>query len=406
MRNVCFVVVFSWLLTGWLFATGPAAAADWPQFRGPQRDGTSTETGLATVWPQTGPQQLWRVEIGEGYSGIVVVDGRLLTMFAAGEDEVLASFDPATGKEQWRVRIGANFETQLGNGPRATPTVADGVAYALSSNGQLHAIHVADGKVLWSRDLPETLGGRRPNWGYAAPPLVDGDHLLIDAGGLEGRGFASLSRTTGEIVWTATDERNGYAAPLRLELAGRSQYVTVTRDHVLGLDPQTGTVLWQHPAGDGTIAGVVDAGEDRVFVSAPEDGAIALRIHKDGDGFRIEELWTSKRFKNHFQTSVYFEGHLYGFDAGSLKCIDAASGEMSWGKRGLGKGSLIIADGLLIILGERGQLVLAKATPESWQELASAQIFEDKSWTPPALADGRLYLRNQFEMVALDLTGE
>lgn len=416
LQRACLLVLALMALTGFAFSgvaapvpeddftTGDESAHDWPQFRGAHRDGVTPETPRQGTWPEAGPRELWSVPLGEGYSGISVAGDRLFTLFADAEGEHLAAFDRKTGEQRWSTRIADRLDTAMGNGPRSTPTVADGRVFALGASGDLVAAKASDGSILWRHNLPEDFGSRPPQWGFATAPLVDDNLLLLEVGGTDGA-FAALDPATGEVRWQAYERGGGYSSPIIMTIGGVKQYVFVptAADQVVSLLPD-GTVHWTHSWHAGTIAMPVAVGEDGLFVSASNDiGAMVVKISEGSDGVELEELWRSREMKNHFSSSVYYQGHIYGFDGGTFKCIDALTGEFQWGKRGLGKGSLIVAGDRLIVLGDRGQLVLVEATAEEYRELASARVLGGKTWTSPAFAGGQLFLRNQEKMVALDL---
>lgn len=377
---------------------------DWPHFRGPHRDGSSPATGLLASWPEDGPAEVWRTPIGEGYASVSAAGDRIYTFFSDDGQEVAAAFDAATGKEVWRAPLGAKLETQMGNGPRSTPTVAGGVVYAVGSDAVLKALKTEDGSEIWQVDLKERFGSRMPQWGLASSPVVDGDLLLMEVGG-EKAAFAAFGAATGELRWTAFEARMGYTTPVILEAGGVRHFATApsASRQVVGLG-RDGEVLWTYEWHGGTIASPVAVGKDKLFVSASNDvGGALLQIRKEGDGLVAEELWKNREMKNHFASSVVHDGYLYGFDNGTLKCISLDGGERQWLRRGLGKGSLILADGHLIVLSDRGELVLVEATPEKYVEKGRKQVLTGKTWTPPALAGSRLYLRDMESMVCLDL---
>lgn len=375
---------------------------DWPQFRGPHRDGVAAQG--PTGWTEPGPRQLWRVPLGEGYSAVSVAGDAVYTMFADAENEYLAAFDRATGETRWRVRLAKRLDSMMGNGPRSTPTVAGDRVYALGGSGDLVAVGATDGKELWRHNLPERFGSRAPQWGFATAPLVDGDLLVIEVGGTDGA-FAGLDRETGALRWQSYERGGGYSSPIVMNIGGVKQYVFVptAADKLVSLLPD-GTVHWTHDWHAGTIAMPVAVGDDAIFVSASNDiGGMLVRIREGAEGPVVEEVWRNREMKNHFSSSVAREGFLYGFDGGTLKCVDAATGERRWVKRGLGKGSLIAAGDRLVILSDGGKLVLAEATPEEYRELASAQVLAGKTWTAPVLAGSQLFLRDQTDMAAYDL---
>lgn len=387
-----------------LLALGTTAeAAEWPQFRGPYRTGISPETGLIRAWPDGGPPERWRHPIGAAFSGIAAAGGYLYTTESDAEGDYLLKLDPETGRTLWRRRIAPVYEEYFGNGPRATPTVEGDQVFVLSGDGHLVALGTGEGTILWSRDLRAEFGVELPQWGFASAPLVLGKRLIIDVGAAEQRAVVAFDRTLGEVLWTAGEGQHTYGSPVVVDAAGRRQLVQVNKQGVLGLSPD-GDELWQHewfPENDIKPALPIFVAPDLLFVSASYGiGAMAMRVTAEG----VEELWRNKVMRNHFNSSVLVDGMVYGFDSATLKCVDPRTGEQKWARRGgLGKGSLIYADGLLIVLTETGTLKLLEATPTAYTELASHQVLSGRCWTEPTLTSGRLYLRNREEVVAFDL---
>jgi len=379
------------------------SGADWPQFRGPGGDGISSETGLLKAWPDGGPETLWRIDLGHGFSGISVAAGRVFTMFAKGKDEFTIALEAATGKEIWRVRTGANFKDMFGNGPRSTPTVDGETVYALSAYGTLHALRAQDGKPVWSRDLAADFGTEPPKWGYAGSPLIEGERLFIDVGGAGGS-VAALDKASGKTVWRSHHDKAGYSTPIAVTIADRRQVVFFTGTHVVSLSPADGSLLWQEPwktSYDVNAASPVFVPPDRLFISSGYDvGAALFRVEVEG----VEEVWRNREMKNKFSSSVLHQSHLYGFDEKILKCVDVATGKTQWRARGFGHGSLLYADGHLIVLGDQGDLALVEATPEGYHERARAGVLGGKSWTMPTLAGGKLYLRDQKALRVLSVS--
>jgi outer membrane protein assembly factor BamB len=385
-----------------------APAADWPQFRGPDLTGVSGETGLIRSWPEDGPPELWRVPLGEGYSGISVVGDRAYTLYVADGREVLGVFDTADGRELWNYPLGKAWKDMMGNGPRSTPTLVDGIAFLLGSHGTLAAIDSATGKELWRQDLQVTLGARPPTWGVSTSPIVEGDLLLLDAGGSGGRSIVALNRHNGELVWQAESDKAGYATPLPLTVDGSRQVVMFTGTQIVAVDPTDGRVLWKQSwktSYDVNAAMPLFIPPNRLFVaSGYSTGGALFELQVDGESSVVDRVWTSPKMRNQFSSSIYHDGHIYGFDNGTLKCLDARTGEEKWAVReGFGHGSLTLADDHLYILGDRGKLALVEATPAGYREKSTTDVLSGKCWTVPTLADGRLYLRNEKQLVALDL---
>jgi outer membrane protein assembly factor BamB len=389
-----------------LLAAGPAAGLDWPQFRGVNRDGVSAETDLPRSWPAAGPRVVWKRAIGEGYSGISVAGDRLYTMDSDGTTEYVLALEAGSGKEVWRVPAGPKLIDAMGNGPRTTPTLDGGTVYAMGSHGRLLALKTADGALIWEVDLPQAFGAKRPTWGYSGSPLIDGDLLILEVGGKEGRGVVAFEKATGKVRWGALDGDAAYSSPVVMTIGGIKQYVVPRRagSQTVALRPD-GSVLWAHPGPFSVIASALFIPPDKVYVSGGDDaGAILMRIKTEGGKATVEELWKTRTMKNHFNNAVLVGPHLYGFDNATFKCLSVATGEQTWASRGLGKGSLLVADGnLLIVLSDTGTLLLVEATPDAYTELARFQALEGKAWTVPTLANGRLYLRDHDEIVALEM---
>lgn len=385
------------------------SAADWPQYRGLERDGHSPEQGVARPWGG-GLKVLWRATLGEGYSGMAVVDGRLYTLFGRGRDELALALDAATGRQLWRTRIDDNRFDSQGSGPRSTPTVAAGRVFVLGASGQLTALDAATGRKLWGHDLVAEFGARVPKWGASASPLVEDDRLLVDVGGRDGHSLMAFDAASGKVRWATGDDLAGYSSPLAVTVDGVRLALFFTGTAVVSVDPATGREHWRYPwrtSWDVNAAMPVFIPPNRIFISSGYGvGAAVLELSKKGSGMAYREVWRSRVMKNHFNSSVLVGDHLYGFDNAILTCVDARTGEERWQERGgFSKGSLLAADGHLFILGERGVLALAEASPQGYREKARAQVLEGKTWTMPTLADGRLYVRSEGELVALELPG-
>jgi len=401
-----------WLLVlAALAFTVQAGAHDWPQFRGMNRDGRSAEKGLLSSWPDGGPTEAWRVPLGQGYSGIAVVGDRIFTMYSADHEgsatEFAASFDAKAGKLVWRVPLGEKFENSFGNGPRSTPTVDGDRVYFLDSHGTLVALTAKDGAEQWRMSLTETFGSKVPTFGFSTSALVDGDQLLIEGGGKEGKSYAGLNKKTGEINWTVGDgpDDPSYNSPIAVTIDGKKRYVYVVGDKMTCIDPK-GNEIWSHPwtfPGE-THAMPIFIPPNQLYASGAEGvGASLLTVSEEGGEATIREVWKTNEMRNHFSSAVVHDGYIYGFDNATLRAISVADGETAWRKRGLGKGSLIYADGHLVVLSDQGKLLLVEATPESYKEKGSVQALEGRCWTAPTLADGKLYLRSHEVMVQYDL---
>jgi outer membrane protein assembly factor BamB len=390
----------------------PLPAADWPQFLGPQRNGTVPEKDLTLPWPAGGPRLLWRCPVGEGYSGPVVVGGRLILFHRLGGEEVVEAMTADRGQRLWRFAYPCDYEDDfgVGNGPRATPLVAGRRVYTLGVTGWLHCLDLEDGRLLWKRDLVRDYAVPQNFFGVGSSPVLAGSRLLLNLGGKEA-GILALEADSGKEVWRATRDGASYASPLLASLAGRPTAVFFTRQGVVLLDPDSGAVRYQRRWRSRSQASVNAASPvvvgDLVFVSACyETGALLLRVRPQG----VEEVWHSDAALScHYNTPIYYRGHLYGIDGrqesgARLRCLELASGKVRWTREDFGCASLLLVGDKLLALTERGDLVAIQATPAGYQELARAAILQAPPCrAEPALANGRLYARDRQHLACWDL---
>lgn len=407
MKKIIEAIIY-WILFIFAMTLRPAVGADmeWPGYRGANRDGISPETGLVKTFPAEGPKAEWRVNLGDGYSGIAISGGRIYTMFSQGDDEFVICLDSATGKELWRFRSDSNFVNDQGNGPRSTPTIDDGLVYTFGAHGTLYALNADTGAKVWEHN-PKELGGKEPIWGVSSSALVEGDLLILPVGGGDNNAVVAFNKKTGAVVWKSQTDEPGYSSPVAANINGVRQILVFSGTQLFSLSPTDGKLYWKYPWKTNWFVNAavpIVIPEDKVFISTSYDrGGALLRIGGSKTNQTVEEVWLTKGMKNHFNSSVQYKGYLYGFDNAQLKCMDVANGETKWTKGGFGKGSLMLADGQLIVLSERGLLVLVEATPDEYREKASAQVLEGKCWTMPTLVNGKLYLRNQKELICLNM---
>ena len=388
----------------------PPGDAYWTDFRGPRRDGRYTQTPVLTTWPAAGLEPLWSQPIGGGYASFVVAQGRAFTIEQRREQEVVAAYDAATGRELWTHGWDARFTEAMGGpGPRATPTWHAGRVYALGATGRLWALDAATGAVVWQRDILQDARADNLPWAMAASPLVVDDLVVVQPGGTRGWSVAAYDRATGDVVWRALDDVQGYTSPMTVTLAGVRQILTVTAERAVGLRADDGTLLWDYPWVTPTVPSMSQPlvlGDDRVFLSAGYGhGAAVIEIASAGGRQAAREIWRNQRMKNRFSSAVLHEGYLYGFDESILACVDAATGEQQWKGGRYGYGQLLLAGGHLVVLTERGELALVRATPAGHEEVARSPALTGKTWNVPALAEGRLLVRNARQMAAFDLSG-
>lgn len=396
-------------------AAEPAVRAEWPQLLGPARNGVSSETGLMEKWPAGGPKEVWRIKGGIGMSGLAVSRGRLMTLVQKDGQQWLIARQAATGEPIWETPLAAEYKNEMGNGPRATPTIAGDRVLVYTGEGILAAVNFSDGKALWSHNLPEELKGQPADYGMACSPLVVGERVIVQVGAPQAA-VVAYDIPSGKLAWKAGNDPAGYSSPALLEVAGQQHVVALTGGSVLGLAPAKGTVLWRHPYETDFACNIATpmAVNGHVFVSAGENHGSALLAPKaQGDTFEVEEVWTSQGagsvLRNEWQTSVLLDGYLYGFDnVGSagpvthLTCIEAATGKRAWQQLRFGKGNLIAADGKLFISTMKGELVVVRANSQKFEELGRSVVI-GTTRQAPALAGGLLYLRDDKEIVCLDV---
>jgi outer membrane protein assembly factor BamB len=394
-----------------LFLSVPLIAADWPQFLGPSRNGTYAGAPLNEKWPAAGPRVVWRKQIGQGLSGPVVAQNRVILFHRVNAQEVIESFDALTGAPQWRHAYPTTYRDDFGfdEGPRAVPVVADGVVYTYGAEGKLSAVQLATGKPLWTVDAMRQFDVPKGFFGAAGSPLVESGKVIANIGGKKG-GVVAFDAKNGKVLWTATADAASYSSGIGATMLGRRYAVFLTRDSLVGLDPATGQVSFQRPwrarqAASVNAATPVIVG-DAIFVSAEYGpGAGVLRF----DGTKLVDVWTSNDvLSNHYATSIYHEGRLYGFHGRQefgpvFRAVDFKSGKVLWSTDRFGAGSVTLAGSRLLIVRETGELVLAALSPASFQAVAKAQILPPTVRAYPALADGVLYVRNDDTLVAVDL---
>ncbi|HEV3078606.1 MAG TPA: PQQ-binding-like beta-propeller repeat protein [Gemmataceae bacterium] len=400
--------------------TLPAFPADWPQWRGPDRNDVSKETGLLKSWPKAGPKLLWSYEeAGIGYSGPAIVGNHLYTMGARDETEFVYALDVKTGKEVWSTETGPLLQNGYGSGPRGTPTLDGDKLYALSGQGNLVCVEITGGKKEWTKSLRQDFGGRIPNWGYAESPLIDGDRVVCSPGGDQGT-IVALDKKTGEKIWQSSDltDPAGYSSIVPDDIGGVRQYVQVTMKGVAGVAAKDGKLLWHflQPTYRTAVIPTPIVQGNYVYATAGYGaGCNLLKLSPDGaEGTKEEEVYASNNMDNKHGGVVLIDGHIYGWtDHGSAWiCQDFKTGEVVWQSKKLGRGSITYADGRLYCYSEKdGTCVLIEASPKAWTEHGRFKIPKQTEvrsprggvWTHPVVANGQLYLRDQNLIFCFDV---
>jgi outer membrane protein assembly factor BamB len=380
----------------WIAAAGVVAgnltAGDWPQWRGPDRNGISSEK-VSAVWPSEGPKVLWQASVGTGFSSLSVSQGRVYTMGNTNNQDTIWCFDANTGKPLWHHSYAAQLSPQwYEGGPGSTPTVDSGRVFTISKWGDVFCLDAATGAALWQRDLRQD--GVKPNrWGFAGSPLIRGNAVILNAGSA---GIA-LDRASGRVVWSTGTNAAGYASPTSFDTGGATSVLIFAAKHLVALDPQSGRELWRQLWETGWDTNNTDPltyGE-HVFISSFTRGCGLLSV-KNG---KPSLIYTNGLMYSHLSPGVRLGEYLYAFNGEAkkdtdLRCLHLPTGELKWTRKAPAFGSLIMADGKLIVLSDKGELLLAEASPSAFTPLARAKVLSGVCWTPPALANGQLYVRN------------
>lgn len=385
-------------------------AGDWPGFRGPERDGRLTGVTFPTDWMNNPPRELWRRGVGQAWSSFAAVGDYVFTQEQRGGDECVVCYRAASGEQVWVNRVAAFFDNNMGAGPRATPTYDHGKLYTFGATGILQCLDASTGSTLWKRDVPEDTGGKTPQWGFAASPLVTQNLVMVFAGRTDGKGVAAYGRESGDLTWCAGKGSAGYCSPHLAEVAGIPQVLMSSSFGIQAITPETGGVLWEHAwdvkMNPRCIQPTLPDANSVLLGTAAGLGTRRLAVTREDSSWNVEEQWTSKRLRPYFNDGVLHEGYYYGYDGNRFVCLDAATGERMWKGGNYGGQVLLAADmGILVVLTEKGSVVLLKATPDEPVEVAELAALSSKTWNHPVIAHGRLLVRNDREAVCFDLGG-
>jgi outer membrane protein assembly factor BamB len=396
-----------------------AGALDWPQWRGPQRDGISQETGLLKEWPKDGPKLLWQLkDIGDGYSTPAVVGDRLFVINNKGmEDEFVQAIATEDGKPVWSKRIG---KVGPNSGPqypasRSTPTVDGDVLYALGSDGDLACLDTASGDIRWHKNLRSDFAGKPGRWAYAESPLVDGDVLVCTPGGTKAT-LAALNKKTGDVIWKSPvpgGDQAGYASIVADEVGGVKQYIQFLQHGVVGVDAKTGAFLWRYDKTGDSPANIPTPvlHADLVFTENPKaSGLIKLSVAQGS--VTPHEIYLKPNLPAAIGGSVLVDDSLYGTNKAGLICVELATGDIKWKNRSVGAGAVCFADGRLYLHGENNDVALVEATPQGYVEKGRftpsnpPSRRKGRAWAYPVVANGRLYIRDAGSLWCYDVRGQ
>ncbi len=397
-----------------ILAVSPiSGATDWPGLRGPDFDGGVRDANLL----RQGADSLalgWKKALGSGYSAVVVSDGRAVTMFADGEDDILAAFDAESGEEIWRYRTDATYPGHDGShdGPLSTPLIAGGSVFGLSPRGQLFGVDFATGKERWKVDVVEEHGAQKPHYGFTSSPVLADGVLVVEIGAAEGKAIAGFDPANGSLLWAVGDDTVNYHSPIVATIGGRLQVVAAGEKNLFGIDPRSGAILWSHEHG-GTGGGMgmstiipLPAGENRFLLLNKQDASTMVEVKKGKElDYEVKELWSTNFMKATFVTPVYHDGYIYGMSGRAFTCLDAETGEMKWRSREPGDGFPTLVGDQIVVITKPGGLYVVEASPEGYNELASLELFTEHSWSQVAYADGHLFARSMNELARIDISG-
>lgn len=394
-----------------LAAQAPQAPqVDWPQWRGPDRTGLSKETSLLKQWPAGGPRVVWTANgMGAGYGSVAVAGDRVYVQGMRNSESVVQALNRADGKVTWARTLGRAGDNDRGPGPRGTPTVDGDRLYALSENGDLAALRVQDGSVLWQRNILRDFSGRNIPWLISESPLVDGNQLIVTPGG-RNAGMAALDKMSGRTIWTSKElsDEAGYASVIVADVQGVRTYMTLTSEAGVGVRSSDGKLMWRVTNVANNTANITTPvyGDSKVFYSsAYGTGGALLSLRADRGEVRAQEVYFTRDLQNHHGGIVLVDGYLYGYNNSILTCLEFATGKMMWRSRSVGKGAVSYADGNLYILSEDNVVGLVEATPAAYREKGRFEIRDQglPSWAHPVVSGGRLYLRNQGTLASYDI---
>ena len=391
-------------------ALGQTPAADWPQWRGVDRAGTSKETGLLKQWPASGPAVAWTAAgLGGGYGSVAVSGDRAFVQGATGRESVVSSLNRADGKVVWTKVIGARGNNDRGDGPRSTPTVDGDRLYVLTESGDLVCLRIADGTRIWQRNVLRDFRASNINWLISESPLVDGNRVVVTPGGSDG-GMVALDKMTGQTIWASTelDDEAGYSSPIVADVHGVRTYMTLTSAAGVGVRASDGKLMWRYAGAANRTANIttpIYANNQVFFSSAYGTGGALVGLRAASGEIRAQEVYFTRDLQNHHGGIVLVDGYLYGYNNAVLTCLEWATGKMMWRDRSVGKGAVSFADGHLYILSENNVVGLVEATPAGYREKGRFTIRDQgwPSWSHPAIAGGRLFIRNQGTLTAYNV---
>jgi outer membrane protein assembly factor BamB len=392
-------------------STSPApASSDWPQWRGPDRNGIAKETGLLKAWPTAGPPVVWSIgNIGEGYGSISIKGEHIFVQGVKDRQSSVFCLNRADGKIVWVAALGARLGQDRGPGPRGTPTVDGDQLYALAENGELACLKATDGSIVWRRNILKDFGGRNPKWLISESPLVEANNVIVTPGG-EGASIVALDKLTGKTVWKTNElsDEAGYSSCLAVDIQGVRTIVGFTGNAGVGVRASDGKLMWRYEKVSNRTANITTPVfyDNKVFYTSGYDtGCALLSVKAQGGEVKADEIYFNREMMNHHGGVVLIDGYVYGFNNSILSCVEFATGKTVWRDRSVGKGTLTFADGHLYLLSENNVAGLAEASPAGYKETGRFQIADQgwPSWAHPVVCAGKFYIRNQGTLTCYDV---
>ncbi len=392
---------------------GGCATSSWTQWGGPDRNFIVPSAQVADSWPEEGPHKIWSRPLGAGYSGILARGGKLYTMYKDGEQDVIVALNARNGDTVWEYRYNTQAyegqDTRFGTGPSSTPLIVGNRIITASYDSQIHCLNVNTGELIWKMDMINELAGSKLYFGYANSPIAYKDTVILPVGG-EKHAVIAVDPQDGDIVWASEPGEISYAAPVLIDVDGQDQLVYFAPEHVMGMDPTDGRKLWSHPCANRYKNNCSQAlwGPDNMLFAATqlEGGARVIRLTREGDETKVEEVWANDDVKIFHWNAILKEGHVYSSIGGTtttLAAVEFATGEIKWRERGYHKAQVVAAGDKFIFVDEEGKLVLARMTPESLEVLSEVELLEKVAWTVPTLVESTLYVRDKKSIMALDV---
>ena len=394
-------------------AGNTAPEAEWPQWRGPLRNGLSSESGLLKQWPANGPAATWSIKnLGEGYGSLAIRADRIYVQGTKGSESAVFCLGRTDGKTIWSVSLGPKVDESRGNGPRGTPTLDEDRLYVLTENGDLACLRERDGSRVWSKNILKEYGGFNPKWLISESPLVDGNRLIVSPGGA-GAGIVALDKMTGAEIWRAKElsDQAGYSSCIVADVGGVRSYINFTSGAAVGVRASDGKLMWRYSNVANRVANCTTPvfADNKVFFSSAYDtGGALLNLTAQNGEVKAQEAYFTRDMMNHHGGMVLVNGYLYGFSNSVLTCLEFNTGKLMWRERSVGKGSITYADGMLYLLGEKQLVGLAEANPKAYVEKGRFPINDlgRDSWAHPVVLGGKLYIRNQNELTCYDVKGK